>query len=164
LNMSFLSTILLQAIFKAPVPGDGQSCIAASCGSALKDMLARIMRSNTDVSKPWQRKLDAALRAIGADAVADSALRHIERAAARYCSEVPSVVAAAILACLLVMAVMGGSKRAAYCTQTQRAFIAEQLHFEGSLPPTNEGIFVAQLCTAKQLHSTRLRSQSQQRH
>jgi hypothetical protein len=76
-------SILLQAIFKAPVPGDGQSCIAASCGAALKDMLARIMRGNTDASKPWRSKLDAALRAMGADAVADSAQRHIERAAAR---------------------------------------------------------------------------------
>jgi hypothetical protein len=72
-----------QAIFKVPVPGDGQSCIAASCGAALKDMLARIMRSNTEASRRWQWKLETALRGIGADAVADSALRHIERAAAR---------------------------------------------------------------------------------
>eukprot|EP00882_Tetradesmus_deserticola_P005911 GHRQ01006225.1.p1 GENE.GHRQ01006225.1~~GHRQ01006225.1.p1 ORF type:complete len:400 (+),score=162.01 GHRQ01006225.1:214-1413(+) len=78
-----LLALARESLFKAPQPGDGQPCVAASCGAALKDMLARILRSNTDASKPWQGRLDAALRAIGAEAVADSALRHIERAAAR---------------------------------------------------------------------------------
>ncbi|KAF8072491.1 hypothetical protein HT031_000150 [Scenedesmus sp. PABB004] len=72
-----------QGVLKAPAPGDGQSGVAASCGAALRDVLARLLRGNAEPLRPWQARLDGALRAMGADAVADSAQRHIERQAAR---------------------------------------------------------------------------------
>lgn len=72
-----------QGIFRTPTSGDGMSPVAASCGTALRDILSRVMRSNTEATKPWQNRLNSALRTMGAETVADSALRHIERQAAR---------------------------------------------------------------------------------
>lgn len=73
----------LQGIYHVPTPGDDQNSIAASCGTALKDILNRIIRSNAEVTKNWQKRLELALRTMGAVALADSALRHIERQAAK---------------------------------------------------------------------------------
>lgn len=66
-----------------PKPGDGQSGIDASCGSALKDILVRVYRSNSEPTKPWQQRLRQALETMGAEAAAASAQRHLDRAAAR---------------------------------------------------------------------------------
>eukprot|EP00775_Hariotina_reticulata_P002918 gene2918-3205_t len=72
-----------KGVFRPPVTGDGQSGVAASVGNVLKDSLARVLRCRNDAITPWQKRLEMALRRIGADAVADSALRHLERQAAR---------------------------------------------------------------------------------
>jgi hypothetical protein len=74
----------LQKLFRPPVAGDGQPGVAASVGTVLKDSLARVLRCRNESITPWQKRLEMALRGLGADAVADSALRHLERQAARW--------------------------------------------------------------------------------
>lgn len=73
-----------QGVYSVPKPGDGQSGIDASCGSALKDVLVRVYRSNSEPTKPWQQRLRQALETMGAEAAAASAQRHLDRAAARW--------------------------------------------------------------------------------
>lgn len=72
-----------QRVFSVPKPGDGQSGVEASCGSALKDILIRVYRSGSEPIKTWQQRLRQALEAMGAEAAAASAQRHLDRAAAR---------------------------------------------------------------------------------
>lgn len=88
-----------QGVYRGPVPGDGQPGVTASCAAALRDMLVRVLRCSSEQSKPWQKQLEQALRAMGADALADSALRHLERQAAR-------CVAAALCCAVLCCAVL----------------------------------------------------------
>lgn len=74
----------LQKVFTVPKPDDQQSGVQASCGAALKDVLVRVYRSNSEASKPWIQQLHQALQLMGADAAAASAHRHLERQAVRW--------------------------------------------------------------------------------
>lgn len=71
-------------VFKVPKADDQQSGIEASCGAALKDVLVRLYRSNSEPCKPWIQQLHQALQVMGADAAAESAARHLQRQAARW--------------------------------------------------------------------------------
>lgn len=73
-----------QGLYKMPKPDDGQSGVEASCGSALKDILVRVYRSNSEASKPWRQQLSQALVQMGAEAAAASAQRHLDRQAVRW--------------------------------------------------------------------------------
>lgn len=74
-----------QGVFKAPRADEQQSGVSASCGAALQDALVRLYRSSSsEAAKPWRQKLHAALVALGAEAAAASALRHLERQAVRW--------------------------------------------------------------------------------
>lgn len=78
-------TVGVQGLFKAPKPDVQQSGVEASCGAALKDILVRVYRSsNSEAVKPWRQQLHQALETMGAEAAAASALRHLERQAARW--------------------------------------------------------------------------------
>eukprot|EP00878_Enallax_costatus_P029788 GHUV01032342.1.p1 GENE.GHUV01032342.1~~GHUV01032342.1.p1 ORF type:complete len:335 (+),score=86.85 GHUV01032342.1:295-1299(+) len=96
--MPALIALATKGIYRVPTSGDGMSPVAASCGTALKDILNRVMRSNTEATKPWQNRLNSALRTMGAAAVAESALRHIERHTARWATSSMAVAHAVHIA------------------------------------------------------------------
>ena len=68
-----------RGVARTPSAGDGQTCIQASLGITLKDVLVRVLRSGLEAARPWRKRLADALRGMGAEAQADSALRHLER-------------------------------------------------------------------------------------
>lgn len=74
-----------KAVFKAPALDDGQSGVQASCGSTLRDVLNRVLRSSgsSGGAKAWVQQLDEGLRAMRAGAMADAAHKYLDKLAAR---------------------------------------------------------------------------------
>ena len=73
-----------QGDVKAPSPGDGADGVAAVKGAALREALARLLRTPADHLQPWRGRLGQGLGAMGAAAAADAAQRQLERYAARW--------------------------------------------------------------------------------
>jgi hypothetical protein len=71
--------VATRGVLKTPSVGDGQSSVTASMGVTLKDVLVRVLRSGVDAAKPWRKRLSDALKGMGAEAQAESAMRHLDR-------------------------------------------------------------------------------------
>jgi hypothetical protein len=73
----------------------------ASVGLTAKDVTQRLLRSAAPATTPWRSRLADALRAMGATAAADSALRHLERHDARWVGCGVQVVSSPRVLCML---------------------------------------------------------------
>ena len=71
--------VATRGVVKIPSVGDGQSSVTASMGVTLKDVLLRVLKSGVDAAKPWRKRLADALKGMGAETQAESALRHLDR-------------------------------------------------------------------------------------